>query len=346
MSKGRVRGIGLVGIGMIAGVQAEAIKRLSTTRLVAVCTRDAGRAKEFAAQYGVTPYTDYQKFLAHPELDLVSVCTPSGTHADLGIEAAAAGRHVLVEKPIEVNLARADALIEACDKHGVKLGVIFQSRFLPSVQAIREAVEGGRLGRLMLADAFVKWFREPQYYAPGSWHGTLALDGGGALINQAIHTVDLLRWIVGPVERVAAFKGALRYPHLEGEDTLVASLRFANGALGMIEAATSAKPGFKRRLELSGERGTIILEGDSIATWAVDGEEPPPLVSEQLTDGSANPAAISCEGHRRQIAEMVEAIAADRLPLLDGREGRKSLQLVEAIYAAAREERLISPGAS
>lgn len=346
MSKGRVRGIGLVGIGMIAGVQAEAIKRLSTTRLVAVCTRDAGRAKEFAAQYGVTPYTDYQKFLAHPELDLVSVCTPSGTHADLGIEAAAAGRHVLVEKPIEVNLARADALIEACDRHGVKLGVIFQSRFLPSVQAIREAVEGGRLGRLMLADAFVKWFREPQYYAPGSWHGTLALDGGGALINQAIHTVDLLRWIVGPVERVAAFKGALRYPHLEGEDTLVASLRFANGALGMIEAATSAKPGFKRRLELSGERGTIILEGDSIATWAVDGEEPPPLVSEQLTDGSANPAAISCEGHRRQIAEMVEAIAADRPPLLDGREGRKSLQLVEAIYAAAREERLISPGAS
>jgi predicted dehydrogenase len=198
----------------------------------------------------------------------------------------------------------------------------------------------------MLADAFVKWFREPQYYAPGSWHGTLALDGGGALINQAIHTVDLLRWIVGPVERVAAFKGALRYPHLEGEDTLVASLRFANGALGMIEAATSAKPGFKRRLELSGERGTIILEGDSIATWAVDGEEPPPLVSEQLTDGSANPAAISCEGHRRQIAEMVEAIAADRPPLLDGREGSKSLQLVEAIYAAAREERLISPGAS
>lgn len=346
MSKGRVRGIGLVGIGMIAGVQAEAIKRLSTTRLVAVCTRDARRAKEFAAQYGVTPYTDYQKFLAHPELDLVSVCTPSGTHADLGIEAAAAGRHVLVEKPIEVNLARADALIEACDRHGVKLGVIFQSRFLPSVQAIREAVEGGRLGRLMLADAFVKWFREPQYYAPGSWHGTLALDGGGALINQAIHTVDLLRWIVGPVERVGAFKGALRYPHLEGEDTLVASLRFANGALGMIEAATSAKPGFKRRLELSGERGTIILEGDSIATWAVDGEEPPPLVSEQLTDGSANPAAISCEGHRRQIAEMVEAIAADRPPLLDGREGRKSLQLVEAIYAAAREERLISPGAS
>jgi UDP-N-acetyl-2-amino-2-deoxyglucuronate dehydrogenase len=339
-----VRGIGLVGIGMIAGVQAEAIRQLNSSRLVAVCTRDAARAAEFAARYGATPYTDYQQFLAHPELELVSICTPSGTHSDLGIAAAAAGRHVLVEKPIEVNLARADALIEACDHHGVKLGVIFQSRFLPAVQAIRQAVEEGRLGRLLLADAFVKWYREPHYYAPGSWHGTLDLDGGGALINQAIHTVDLLRWIVGPVERVAAFKGALRYPHLEGEDTLVASLRFANGALGMIEAATSAKPGFKRRLELSGERGTIVLEGDSIATWAIDGEAPPPLVSEQLTDGSANPAAISCEGHRRQIAEMIEAIAADRPPLIDGREGRKSLQLVEAIYAAASEERLVSPG--
>lgn len=340
---GAVRGIGLVGIGMIAGVQAEAIRQLGATRLVAVCSRDGARAAEFATRYGATAYTDYQQFLAHPELDLVSICTPSGTHAELGIEAAAAGRHVLVEKPIEVTLARAKALIEACDRHGVKLGVIFQSRFLPAVQAIRAAVGEGRLGRLMLADALVKWYREPGYYAAGSWHGTLALDGGGALINQAIHTVDLLRWIAGPVERVAAFKGALRYPHLEGEDTLVASLRFASGALGMIEAATSAKPGFKRRLELSGERGTIILEGDSIATWAVDGAAPPPLVSEQLTDGSANPAAISCEGHRRQIAEMIEAIAADRAPSIDGREGCLSLQLVEAIYAAAREERFVSP---
>ena len=337
----RKTGIGLAGVGMIAGVQAEAIKLLPEASLVAVCTRDTSRGREFAERYGATPYTDYRRFLAHPGLDLVSICTPSGTHADLGIEAAAAGRHVLVEKPIEVSLARADALIEACDRYKVRLGVIFQSRFLPAVRAIRQAVEEGQLGRLMLVDAFVKWYREPGYYAADSWHGTLALDGGGALINQAIHTVDLLRWIAGPVDRVAAFKGALRYPHLEGEDTLVSSLRFASGALGLIEAATSAKPGFRRRLELSGERGTIILEGDSISTWAVDGVEHPLLATEQLTDGSANPAAISCEGHRRQIDEMVAAVRADRPPLIDGREARKSLELVEAIYRAAREERII-----
>lgn len=334
-------GIGLVGVGMIAGVQAEAIELLPGASLVAICTRDEVRGREFAERYAATPYTDYHRFLAHPGLELVSICTPSGTHADLGIEAAAAGRHVLVEKPIEISLDRADALIKACDRYQVKLGVIFQSRFLPAVKAIREAVEGGLLGRLLLADAVVKWYREPSYYAPESWHGTLALDGGGALINQAIHTVDLLRWIAGPVELVAAFKGALRYPHLEGEDTLVSSLRFASGSLGLIEAATSAKPGFRRRLELSGERGTIILEGDSISTWAVDGAESPPLLREQLTDGSASPTAISCEGHRRQIGEMVDAIRADRPPLIDGREGRKSLELVEAIYRAAREERII-----
>jgi UDP-N-acetyl-2-amino-2-deoxyglucuronate dehydrogenase len=336
-------GIGVVGCGMIAAVQAEAIRQLPNAALVAVCSRDGLRAAEFAARYGATAYTDYDEFLAHPGLSLVSICTPSGTHADLGMAAAAAGHHVLVEKPIEVTLARADALIEACERHGVRLGVIFQSRFLPAVRAIKQAVDEGRLGRLMLADAMVKWYREPGYYAADSWHGTLALDGGGALINQAIHTVDLLRWIAGPVERAAAFKGALRYPHLEGEDTLVATLRFANGALGTIEAATSAKPGFKRRLELSGERGTIILEGDSIATWAVDGETNPLLEAEQLTDGSANPAAISCEGHRRQIEEMVAAITAGRPPLIDGREGRQSLQLVEALYLAAREERIVSP---
>ena len=330
-------GIGLVGCGMIAAVQAEAIRHLPGAALVAVCARDASRAGDFAARFGAAPYTDYEKFLAHPGLRLVSICTPSGTHAELGIEAAEAGKHVLVEKPIEIDLDRADALIEACDRRGVKLGVIFQSRFLPAVQAIKRTVEEGKLGRLFLGDAQVKWYRDPAYYAPGSWHGTLALDGGGALINQAIHTVDLLRWIMGPVQQAFAFKGALRYPHLEGEDTLVGCLRFEIGALGTVEAATSAKPGFKRRLEISGEKGTIVLEGDAIAVWAVDGEEKPSGATEQLTDGSANPAAISFEGHRRQFEQMLEAIRQDRPPLIDGREGRKSLELVRMLYRAARE---------
>jgi predicted dehydrogenase len=163
----------------------------------------------------------------------------------------------------------------------------------------------------------------------------MTLDGGGALINQAIHTVDLLRWIMGPVETVFAMKSALRYPQIEAEDTLVASVRFRNGALGVIQAATSAKPGFKRRLEISGERGTIILDGDAIGCWAIDGESDDIGDGEQITDGSANPAAISNEGHRRQIEDMMQAVIEDRPPMIDGREGRKSLEVVCALYESA-----------
>jgi predicted dehydrogenase len=242
---------------------------------------------------------------------------------------------VLVEKPIEITLERADALIEACERAGVKLGVIFQSRFLPAVRQIKRAIDEGKLGRLMIGDAIVKWYRAPEYYARDSWHGTMALDGGGALINQAIHTVDLLRWMMGPVQTVFAMKAALRYPQIEGEDTLVASVRFQSGALGVLQAATSAKPGFKRRLEISGEHGAVILDGDAIGCWALDGEPDQAAAGEQITDGSSNPAAISNEGHRRQIEDLMHAVAQNRAPMIDGREARKSLELVCALYSSA-----------
>jgi predicted dehydrogenase len=333
-------GFGIVGCGLIGKVQAEAIGSIPGARLMAMCGRNEKRTAEFAAKFGATGYTDYDQFLKHPGLQIVNICTPSGLHAEQGIAAAQAGKHALVEKPIETTLEKADALIEACDRHGVKLGVIFQSRFLPAVQKIKRAIDEGRLGRLMIGDAYVKWYRAPEYYA-GSWHGTMALDGGGALINQAIHTVDLLRWMMGPVETAFAMKSALRYPQIEGEDTLVASLRFQNGALGVIEAATSAKPGFKRRLEISGERGTVILDGDAISCWAIDGESEDANGGEQITDGSANPAAISNEGHRRQIEDMMRAVIKDRAPMIDGREGRKSLELVVALYASANTGEVI-----
>jgi UDP-N-acetyl-2-amino-2-deoxyglucuronate dehydrogenase len=328
-------GFGLVGCGLIGKVQAEAIQSIAGARLLAVCGRDGSRTAEFAARFEATPYTDYHGFLSHPEMKIVTICTPSGTHGVLGIEAARAGKQVLVEKPIETTLDRADALIDACHEAGVQLGVIFQSRFLPAAQQVKRAIDEGRLGRLMIGDAYVKWYRKPEYYGPGSWHGTLALDGGGALINQAIHTVDLLRWMMGPVETVFAMKAALRYPQIEAEDTLVATLKFQNGALGVIEAATSAKPGFKRRLEISGERGTIILDGDAIGCWAIDGESDVTGEGEQITDGSADPAAISNEGHRRPIEDMMKAVIEDRAPMVDGREGRNSLEVVEALYRSA-----------
>lgn len=326
---------------MIGKVHAEAINSIPTANVVAVYGRNESRATELAEKYGASAYTDYAAFLAHPGLDVVNICSPSGLHLDHGQAAAAAGKHVLVEKPIEINLERADALIAACEQANVKLGVIFQSRFLPAVQKIKAAMDTGKLGKLILGDAYVKWYRAPEYYAEGSWHGKLALDGGGALINQAIHTVDLLRWMMGPVTAAQAMKKALRYPHIEAEDTLVGNVQFQNGALGAIVATTSVKPGFKRRLEISGERGTIVLDGDEITVWEIDGEASAAESAEQLTDGSSNPAAISTEGHRRQIEDMVHAVRENREPIVNGHEGRKSLEVVCALYQAAEEQRVI-----
>ncbi|HYE75408.1 MAG TPA: Gfo/Idh/MocA family oxidoreductase [Blastocatellia bacterium] len=326
-------GVGIVGTGMIGKVHAEAIQSIPNAKLVAVCGRNPERTKSFADKFGATAYTDLDQFLAHPNLQLVSICTPNGMHLEPGACAAQAAKHVIVEKPIEINLARADELISACDQAGVKLGVIYQSRFLADIQRIKQAIEQNKLGRLMLCDAYVKWYRSPEYYAD-SWHGNLKLDGGGALINQAIHTVDLLQWIVGLPETVFAMKGSLRYK-IEGEDTLVATMKFPDGALGVIEAATSVKPGYKRRLEISGEKGTIVLDGDVISVWDIEGDDYQVSKGEQLTDGSANPAAIATEGHRRQIEDMVKAIIENRDPVVTGREGRKSLELVEAIYRSA-----------
>ncbi|MEP7271149.1 MAG: Gfo/Idh/MocA family oxidoreductase [Acidobacteriota bacterium] len=335
-------GLGLCGTGMIGKVHAEAIAAIPGAHLAAVCGRDPERTRAFAGKYGAEPYTNFSQMLAREDVSIINICTPSGTHSKFGTLAARAGKHVLVEKPIEISLKRADELIATCKQNGVQLGVIFQSRFLAGVQRLKHAIDAGQLGRLMLGDAYVKWYRAPEYYGSESWHGTLELDGGGALINQAIHTVDLLRWMMGPVETVFAFKGALRYPHLEGEDTLVASLRFRNGALGVIEAATSVAPGFKRRLEISGEHGTVILDGDEISVWKVAlSDEVAGPGTEHMTDGSSNPAGISMEGHRRQIADMIEAVGQNRTPVVSGREARDALEVVEAIYTSTREKRAV-----
>ncbi len=329
-------GFGVIGAGSIGKVHAEAITAMPGAKLLAVCGREARRTSEFAARFNATAYTDYEQFLAHPGLQIVNICTPSGLHAEQGCQAAAAGKHLLVEKPIEITLERADKLIRTCDEAKVKLGVIFQSRLMPAVQRLKRALDDGKFGRLMMGDAYIKWSRAPEYYAAGSWHGTLALDGGGALINQAIHTLDLLRWMMGPAETVFAMKGALRYPQIEAEDTLVGTIRFQNGALGVIEAATSVVPGFRRRLEISGEHGTVILDGDVITHWSLPGESESASDSiAQLTDGSADPKAISTEGHRLQIEEMMRAVSEDREPFVSGREGRLSLELVEALYHSA-----------
>jgi UDP-N-acetyl-2-amino-2-deoxyglucuronate dehydrogenase len=349
MSSGRI-GIGILGCGNVARIHAEAIRQVPDLELVSVCSRSRDSAERLGLRYGIPAATSIEEFLGNKALGAVSICAPSGVHAELGCAAARAGKHVLVEKPIEIAIPKADALIDACNHAGVTLAVSFQSRHLDAPRLLKSAVENNRLGRLVLASAYIKWYRTPEYYASTPWRGTLKGDGGGALINQAIHTVDLLRWILGPVAGVSAFSGRLLHGGIEGEDTLVATLRFENGALGTIEAATSVYPGFRRRLEITGTEGTVILDGDNLSTWTLrDGSPNPSMSAGDVSNGSADPMAIDCEGHRRVMADFAEAIRHRRKPLVDGRDGRDSLELVEFIYRSAAQHSLhhqdtVTPG--
>jgi predicted dehydrogenase len=248
----------------------------------------------------------------------------------------------LVEKPLEITLERIDRLIAACRQAGVSLGCIFQSRYKEGVRHTLEALQAGRLGRLTLADAYVKWYRPPSYYAPGGWRGTWALDGGGALMNQSIHTIDLLQHLVGPVARIYARTGTLVHA-IQTEDTAVAVLTYANGALGVVEGTTTAYPGLPARVELHGDHGTIVLTEGQVTRWDIEGasdeEKARAMGITPGATGAADPVAIGHEGHRRQIADIVDAIQAGRPPLVDGAEGRKAVEIIRAIYRSAQTDR-------
>jgi predicted dehydrogenase len=337
-------GFGIIGAGNIARLHAQAVRDLEPAgvKLRAFLASTPERVGPLAAQYGVDGLTDAAAFFARPDIHVVTICTPSGTHADLGAQAAAAGKHVVTEKPIDVTLAAARRLIDACDGAGVRLGVIFQSRFLPAVALIKQAIERGRFGRLYLVDAYVKWFRAAAYYQAARWRGTKALDGGGALINQAIHTVDLAQYFAGPVASVFGYTDRKHHPQIESEDTALALVKYRNGAAGVIQATTSVAPGFSRRVELHGERGSVILDGNDISVWQLEGQGEEEAILERLraqakdtSDGASNPMNLDIAGHRQQLADFVEALRTGRAPAIDGREGLRALEIVLAVYASA-----------
>src|SRR5580693_5858289 len=241
-------GFGIIGCGMIAEYHTRAIHEIPEARVVAAFSRsETNGAKIANLAGGCRVYDDLDQMLAHPGLDVVCVCTPSGAHLEPSVKAAKAGKHVVVEKPLEITLPRCDAIISACDQAGVRLCTIFPSRFADANRTLKRAIDSGRFGRLTLGDTYVKWWRTQQYYDSGGWRGTWQLDGGGALMNQAIHNVDLLTWLMGDVVSVTALTATLAHERIEVEDTAVASLRFQNGALGVIEAATSAYFGVLKR---------------------------------------------------------------------------------------------------
>jgi predicted dehydrogenase len=343
-------GFAIIGCGMIARFHARALAEVPGARLVALVSRNHANARALAESLGLRCdcYADLAPVLARRDVDVVIVTTPSGAHLEPAVAAAEAGKHVVVEKPLEVTLERCGRIIEACDRQRVKLCTIFPSRFGDANQALKAAVDAGRFGRLTLGETTCKWWRPQSYYDEGGWKGTRALDGGGALMNQAIHNVDLLCWLMGPVTHVNGFTATLAHERIEVEDTAVACLRFANGALGVIQATTSVHPGLPKTVAVHGDRGTVVIEQDDVLRWELTPETAEDQAVKQrfaqktrASGGSSNPAAISHAGHARQLADFVRAIESGSSPQVDGREGRKAVAVILAIYRAAATGRTV-----
>ncbi len=329
--------IGLIGGGNITQTHARAALAIPGVEISAIYGTNSESVARLCREHGGKPYQDFDAFLSHRPMNLVIIGSPSGLHATHGIAAARRGLHVLTEKPMDISTKRADALIEAAKQSGAKLGVIFQDRLKPGIRQLKQWLDQGVLGKPLFVDARVKWYRPPEYYANSRWRGTLALDGGGALINQGVHTVDLLLWLLGDVASVQS-RIATKLHAIEAEDTAVAILEFASGALGILHVTTAAYPGYPRRVEISGSEGTVILEHDRIV--AADLRHTPPEASSTLSadqNQSASSAVVSdFRGHQAVLEDFLEAIQQNRAPACDGAEGRRSVALVEAIYRASK----------
>jgi len=340
---------GIVGCGVISVTHAEAVTALPEAQLVAVVDSDPARAKQMAERFGVAPYADLEEMLDRERVDVVNICTPSGLHGEQACRAMRSGRHVIVEKPLEVTLHAIDEILRVQQEEKVKLAVISQHRFDEASRRVHGLVEERAFGKLVLGNAHIPWWRSQAYYDSGEWRGTWRLDGGGVLMNQSIHSIDLLRWFVGPVNTVYAYTDTLAH-RMETEDVAVAALRFANGALGSIVATTGAYPGITTRIEIFGDSGSAAIENDRLSFLHLAREDRQDVgpygmagadrVVERENEGAAgDPSAVGIGGHADQIADMIGAIREDRAPLADGQAGRDAVEIILAIYESARSGR-------
>ena len=332
-------GYGIIGCGVIAPWHAGSVKRIPEAELVAVCDIIPEKAEKLKTDFEVPDsYADYRDLLGRDDIDVVSICVPSGLHAQIGVEAARAGKHIMSEKPLDVTLENIDRLIKACRDEKVKLACIFQRRTSPLWQQAKRAIDEGKLGKMVLASAYLKYFRSQEYYDSAGWRGTWELDGGGALMNQGVHMIDILRWIMGPVDTIFGFADHLARK-IEVEDTCTACMEFKNGAFGTLEGTTSVTPGMNHRLELHGEKGTILVDGENIVRWDVPREDKEQILAglqDNVGSAASDPTAIGMEGHRQQIADLIAAIKEDREPMVNGEEARNAVELILAIYRSAK----------
>ena len=335
---------GIVGCGVIFGTHSEAINALESTELVAICDVDEAKAEKARDERcdGFRPdvYTDYEEMLKREDIDAISVCTPSGMHADMACLAMEAGKHVVVEKPMDVTLSACDRFIEAWKRTAKKATIISQHRFADGVIALRRALDQGRFGKVAMVDSYTKWFRSHEYYASGDWRATWELDGGGALMNQSVHYVDLMQWMAGDVESLYG-NCANVWHDIVVEDAASATLKFKSGAIGTLEGTTAANPGTFQQIDVMGEFGTVSIVNSRVSVWKFSDEHPEDEAiaagkSVDLGTGASDPAAIGGGGHVRQYVDLLNAIENDGQPMITPEEARKPVEVILAVYESGR----------
>lgn len=330
----------LIGCGMIANFHATAIERIPEAELVGVFDEYRPGAERFAQTRPVRIFDTLEALLASDEVDAVGICTPSGLHTAQAVQAMRAGKHIVVEKPMSLTLADADLLIQTAGETGVKVCVISQFRFSEAVQEIRRAIEAGAFGTIVSGSLQMKYYRSQEYYASGGWRGTWAMDGGGCLMNQGIHGVDMFRYLMGPVKSITALTKT-QTRNVEVEDSAVAILEFQNGAVGTLEGSTTCYPGYPRRLEICGDAGSVVLEEDSILRWDLPIPCNLPVGRDAQNVASSDPKAIDVAGHVRQIGNLVDAILHGAPLMADAASGRPPLEVILGIYESSRTGRTV-----
>lgn len=343
MAEKKIR-FGIVGPGTIGHFHAQAIGEIAGAELVSVLGRDSNKTMRFAELYGIESCTEPEEFFAKGKIDAVTIATPSGAHLEVAEFAAARGIHVLCEKPLEVTPEKCRKLIESCRKEEVRLGLIFQGRLERCALLAKRAIDEGRLGKILLASCQMRWSRSQEYYDSAAWRGTWALDGGGCLMNQGIHSIDLLLYLAGDVQSVSAFQGPLTHENIEVEDNICGSIRFLSGAIGTFETSTSCGPGFPRRIEISGDKGTICIEDNRIVRWEfVDPHSGDEGVVASFSEaasgkgGAADPTAIDISGHRKIIENFAQSLLNGCEARIPGGEGSRSVAFIDSIYRSMRQ---------
>lgn len=334
---------GVVGAGLIADFHAKAINDISGAKLVGFCDIALERAQGLANKYSCRAWANYEEMFKDDEINIVTIATPNGLHAEPTIAAAEAGKHVICEKPLEISLERIDSMIAAHKKSGTQLGGIFPNRFNDAMIPLKEAINSGRFGIITYVGAHVPWWRTDEYYKD-SWHGTWKLDGGGALMNQSIHTIDMMCDLMPPVESICGYTATLGHK-MEAEDTATAVLRFTNGALGVIYGTTASYPGQFKRFEITGTKGTVVYLEDHFTVWdfADEKSEDKDILKKfgqgKSDGGGADPAAISYENHTRNFQAFLDALESGGDFSIDGTEAKKAVEIILAIYKSAKEQK-------